>query len=114
MRDCAGDIDARLVLPEALDVLAGDGSLDSAGEAVNDVEAEVHLEGCVSRFALDGTDVSLSREFRLDMLASRPAVLLVFAMMPDLSGAALVAACYSWGGVRGMGPRLQRSFMPPI
>lgn len=98
LRDCTGEFDARLDLPEVLNSLVGDGSLDWAGEGVKDVEADVHLEGCVSRFALDGTDVSLSLEFKLEILASRPAVLLVFAMMPGLSGgggggALLVARC---------------------
>lgn len=75
LRDWAGDADARLDLPEGLVVLVGDGSLDWAGEAVRDVEADVHLEVCVSRTALDGTDVSLSAELRLERLASRPVVL---------------------------------------
>lgn len=75
LRDWTGDVDVdtRFVLAVVLVTLVGDGSLDSAGEAVKDVEADVHLEGCVSRFALDGTEVSLSMEFKLEMLASRPA-----------------------------------------
>jgi hypothetical protein len=89
-------MDARLVLPEVLAaVLVGDGSLDCVGEAVKDVEADVHLEGWLSRIALEGTDVSLSTEFRLETLASRPAVLLL-AMVPDLSGAAAAAAVGCW------------------
>lgn len=66
LRDWAGDADARLIRPAGFVVLVGDGSLDWAGEAVRDVEADVHLEVCVSRTALDGTDVSLSAELRLD------------------------------------------------
>lgn len=69
-------------------VFVGDGSLDWAGEAVTDVEADVHPEGCVSRLALDGTDVSLSTEFKLIVLASRPVVLLESAMVPGQSDVA--------------------------
>jgi hypothetical protein len=76
------DIDPRLILLVTLVVLDGDGSLDWAGEAVKDVEADVHLEGWVSWLALEGTDVSLSMEFRLDKLASKPAML-VLAMVAD-------------------------------
>lgn len=82
LRDWAGDADARLILPEGLVVLVGDGSLDWAGEAVRDVEADVHLEVCVSRTALDGTDASLSAELRLERLASRPVVLPTPAIVP--------------------------------
>lgn len=82
--DEADDTDTRPVLPDDLVVLEGDGSLDGAGEAVTEVEAE----GCVSRIALEGTDVSLSTEFRLEKLVSKPGVLLLFAMVmvADLSG----------------------------
>jgi len=80
--DGADDIDPRLILLVTLAVLDGDGSLDWAGEAVKDVEADVHLEGWVSWLALEGTDVSLSTEFRLDKLVSKPEVL-VLAMVAD-------------------------------
>ena len=65
--------DGRLVLPVVVLALglAGEGSLDASGEAVKDVfvDEPVHLEGWVSALA------SCSLEFRLDRLASRPAVL---------------------------------------
>lgn len=43
------------------------------------MDAEVHLDVCESMCALDVADVSLSAEFRLEMLASMAAVL--FAML---------------------------------
>ncbi|KAI1148016.1 hypothetical protein F4825DRAFT_116722 [Nemania diffusa] len=92
LRDCAGDMDARLGLPEVLVVRVGDVSLDSTGEAVRDVEAEVHLEAWVSGIALDGTDGSLSAEFRLEVLASRPVVWLAFAIVSEPISAALFGA----------------------
>jgi hypothetical protein len=76
--------DDRLVLPVFADGLEGDGSLEAKGEAVTDVVAEVHLDCCVSTFALEVADVSWSTEFRLDMLASRP-VLSPCGKVPDLS-----------------------------
>lgn len=75
--------DGRLVLP-AVGLamgLAGEGSLDASGEAVKDVfvDEPVHLEGWVSALA------SCSLEFRLDRLASRPAVLALLGWVPAVS-----------------------------
>lgn len=75
------DVDVRLILPGRIAALVGEESLDAKGDAVNDVFVDVHLEGCVSIFALDVAEVSLSTELRLEKLASMPAVwVLGFAM----------------------------------
>lgn len=72
-RDIDPDVDVRLILPGRTGAdLVGDESLDARGEGVNDVLADVHLEGCVSTFALEVADMSLSTELRLDRLASMP------------------------------------------
>lgn len=60
-------------------VLAGEVSLDARGEAVREVFVDVHFDCCVSRLA------SWSTEFRLETLASKPAVLALFGKVPDLS-----------------------------
>ncbi len=79
-------MDVRLSLPGRIAGLAGEESLDAKGDVVKDVLVDVHLEACVSTFALDVTDVSLSTELRLDRLASIPAVGVVgFAMARRLS-----------------------------
>lgn len=69
-------MDARLVLPVFERDLFGELSLDAKGEAVREVAVEVQREGCVSTFALEVADVSWSTELRLEMLASRPELLL--------------------------------------
>lgn len=63
-------MEARLVLPDLREGRVGEGSLDCAGDAVTEVDAEVHLDCCESMCALEVADVSLSAEFRLDRLAS--------------------------------------------
>lgn len=68
--DAGPDVDVRLVLPGRIAGLVGEDSRDTNGDAVNDVLADVHLEGWVSTFALDVAEVSLSAEFRLDTLVS--------------------------------------------
>ena len=82
-RDKDPEVDVRLILPGRTGAdLVGDESLDARGEGVNDVLADVHLEGCVSMFALEVADMSLSTELRLDRLASMPEGLEVgFAMV---------------------------------
>ena len=60
-------------------VLAGEVSLDARGEAVREVFVDVHFDCWVSRLA------SWSTEFRLETLASKPAVLALFGKVPDLS-----------------------------
>jgi hypothetical protein len=75
--------DGRLVLPVVVLAmgLAGEGSLDASGEAVKEVlvDEPAHLEGWVSALA------SCSLEFRLDRLASRPAVLALLGWGSDVS-----------------------------
>lgn len=56
--------DARPDLAGFANALVGELSLEAMGEAVKEVVAEVHLEGWVSKFALEGA-VSWSTEFRL-------------------------------------------------
>lgn len=72
--DTDPDVDVRLILPGRIAGLVGEDSRDTNGDAVNDVLADVHLEGCVSTFALDVAEVSLSTEVRLDRLASMAVV----------------------------------------
>lgn len=70
LRDPAGVGDVRLALPVLAEGRVGDVSLDCAGDAVSEVEADVHFEACESIWALEVAEVSLSIEFRLDRLAS--------------------------------------------
>lgn len=81
MRDLVEDVEARLVLPVFAVGRVGDGSLDCTGDAVSEVEVEVHLDVWESICALEVADVSLSAEFRLDRLASMATGLL--AMLLD-------------------------------
>lgn len=84
-RDVDPDVDVRLSRPGRLADLVGEDSRDARGDAVSDVLADVHLEACVSTWALDVAEVSLSAEFRLDRLASKPDVCVVGFDMVALS-----------------------------
>lgn len=84
MRDLVELVEARLSLPFLSEGRIGDESRDCVGEAVNEVEVEVHLDVCESMCALEVADVSLSAEFRLERLASMATGL--FAMLLEWVG----------------------------
>lgn len=110
MRDLAGVVEPRFIRPVLTVRRAGDGSLDCVGDAVSEVDAEVHLDAWESTCALDVADVSLSTEFRLDRLASIATGL--FAILLGWLAGGLVSmekrsdsAHKQWNHVYGVVPR---------
>lgn len=95
--DTDPDVDVRLILPGRIAGLDGEDSRDTNGDAVNDVLADVHLEGCVSTFALDVAEVSLSTDVRLDRLASMAVVGFAMIVSSWLDLGLLAGCCFGKG-----------------